>query len=171
MEAQSGLAEVSLETRDFSTVEQVANSAIAMNPQFANAYIWRGMAEGNKKAFDKADADFHQAIKLDPKELRRPISNWHSCDCSSRRFPRPRRFSNRRSRSIRTPPELCDSWLLLMLVEKQPAQAISRVQAQIAKSPQNSDMYDLLADLQTGHRRLQRSARLGREGDAAQPGR
>jgi Flp pilus assembly protein TadD len=35
-----------------------------------------------------------------------------------------------------------------MLVEKQPAQAVARVQAQIAKSPQNSDMYDLLADLQ-----------------------
>jgi Flp pilus assembly protein TadD len=33
--------------------------------------------------------------------------------------------------------------------EKQPAKAISRVQDQIAKSPQNSDMYDLLADLQT----------------------
>ncbi len=33
--------------------------------------------------------------------------------------------------------------------EKQPAQAISRVQAQIAKSPQNSEMYDLLAELQT----------------------
>jgi Flp pilus assembly protein TadD len=33
--------------------------------------------------------------------------------------------------------------------EKQPAKAISRVQEQIAKSPENSDMYDLLADLQT----------------------
>jgi len=32
--------------------------------------------------------------------------------------------------------------------EKQPAQALSRVQAQIAKSPQNSEMYDLLAELQ-----------------------
>ena len=67
LEAQSGLAEISIETHDFNGLEQIADSAIAINPQFANAYIWRGMAEGNKKAFDKADADFHQAIKLDPK--------------------------------------------------------------------------------------------------------
>ena len=36
------------------------------------------------------------------------------------------------------------------LYEKQPAKAISLVQQQIAKSPQNSDMYALLADLQLG---------------------
>src|SRR5271154_4435484 len=67
MEAQAGLAEISIETHDFTTLHQVADTAIAINPQFASAYIWRGMAEGNQRSFDKADADFRQAIKLDPK--------------------------------------------------------------------------------------------------------
>ena len=67
LEAQSGLAEISIDSHDFSGLEQVANTAIAMNPQFATAYIWHGMAEGNRKLYDKADADFPQAIKLDPK--------------------------------------------------------------------------------------------------------
>ena len=35
-----------------------------------------------------------------------------------------------------------------LMFEKQPAKALSRVQEQIAKSPQNAEMYDLLADLQ-----------------------
>jgi Flp pilus assembly protein TadD len=34
------------------------------------------------------------------------------------------------------------------MFEKQPAKAITRVQDQIAKSPQNADMYNLLAELQ-----------------------
>jgi Tfp pilus assembly protein PilF len=67
LDAQAGLAEISLDAHDFSALEQAANSAMAINPQFAPAYLWRGIAEGNNKAFDKADADFHQAIKLDPK--------------------------------------------------------------------------------------------------------
>ena len=54
------------------------------------------------------------------------------------------------------------------MFEKQPAKAISRVQEQIAKSPQNSDMYDLLADLQTATGDPKSSARLGGKGDAAQ---
>src|SRR5258705_1476072 len=66
LEAQSGLAEISVETHDFTGLKQIADSAIATNPQFPNAYIWRGMAEGYQKNFDKAEADFRQAIKLDP---------------------------------------------------------------------------------------------------------
>src|ERR1700677_3815761 len=54
IEAQSGLAEAALDAHDISTLQQVANSVIALSPQYANAYIWRGVAEGSNKAFDKA---------------------------------------------------------------------------------------------------------------------
>ena len=86
---------------------------------------------------------------------RTPPLTWNSRSCahSSRSFPRPRRFSNRPSSSNPNSSRALRVLASTLVYEKQPAKAISRVQEQIAKSPQNADMYDLLADLQIGHRR------------------
>ncbi len=73
-QAQEGLAQAALDARDFGLLAQAAEAAIAINPQAANPYIWRGMAEGNQKQYDKTEADFKQAMKLDPKNALAPLS-------------------------------------------------------------------------------------------------
>jgi tetratricopeptide (TPR) repeat protein len=146
-EAQSGLAEVLIETHDFNGLEQVANSAIAINPQFATAYIWRGMAEGNNKALDKADTDFHQAIKIDPKNSTGYLE-LAQLRLIQQKAPEAITLLEQ---SLELNPNSGRALRLLataLMVEKQPAKALSRVQEQIAKVPQNGDMYSLLADLQ-----------------------
>jgi tetratricopeptide (TPR) repeat protein len=147
MEAQAGLAEISIETHDFTTLHQVADTAIAINPQIAAPYIWRGIAEGSQKAYDKADADFHQAIKLDPKN-----SSGYLELAQLRLFQQKTpEAQTLLEQALELNPNSSRALRLLaaaLMSEKQPAKAISRVQDQIAKSPQNADMYNLLAELQ-----------------------
>ena len=38
------------------------------NPQLSAPYVWRGVAEASQKSYEMADADFRQAIKLNPND-------------------------------------------------------------------------------------------------------
>ncbi|MEO6804653.1 MAG: tetratricopeptide repeat protein [Edaphobacter sp.] len=147
IEAQSGLAQISIDAHDFSGLEQVANSVIAMDSKFAPAYLWRGMAEANQKAPDKADADFRQAITLDPKN-----SNGYlelgQLRLLQQKVPEGKTLLEQ---ALTLDPNSARALRFLataLVSEKQSDQAVTRVQAQITKSPQNADMYSLLADLQ-----------------------
>jgi Tfp pilus assembly protein PilF len=146
-EIQSGLAEISITARDFTTLEQVAGTAIAVTPQASEPYVWRGIAEGSRNDLDKAEADFQQAIKLDSgnslaylelAELRlmqkKPAEAMPLLEQTLQYSPN----SDRALRLVAS----------ILMAEKQPAKAIARVQQQIAKVPQNSAMYGILADLQ-----------------------
>jgi tetratricopeptide (TPR) repeat protein len=151
MDAQAGLARVSMQLHDNTTLAQVAEAAMAVAPQSSVPYLWRGMAEGNQKLWDKADADFKQAIKLDPKNSD-AYFELAQLRLVQRKIPEA---STLLEQALANNPN--SSRALAMLVsldisQKQPAKALSRVQAQIAKAPQNSEMYDLLSQvqLQTG---------------------
>jgi tetratricopeptide (TPR) repeat protein len=147
MEAQSGLAQVSMQLHDYTTLAQVAEAAIAIAPQSAIPYLWRGMAEGSQKLWDKADADFREAIKLDPKNSGAYLE-LGQLRLVQKKIPEA---TSLLEQALETNPNSARALGLLVSIDmfqKQPARAMSRVQAQIAKSPQNSDMYDLLAQLQ-----------------------
>jgi Tfp pilus assembly protein PilF len=147
IEAQEGLAQVSLDRQDFTTLAQVAESTIAANPQYANGYIWRGMVEGSQKQFDKAEADFKEAIKVDPNN-----ANGYFELAQLRMLQK----NNTEARSLLEQtlahnPNSSRALRLLAttyMMDKQPAKAIARVQEQVTKAPQNGDMYNLLSQLQ-----------------------
>ncbi|MEO6981596.1 MAG: tetratricopeptide repeat protein [Edaphobacter sp.] len=147
VEAQDALANIAMLNHDYSTLLEVAQTSMANNPQSAAPYVWRGVAEANQKLMDKAEADFQQALKLDPK-------NWAAnlelgqIRLVQKKIPEGKAFLEQ---ALLSNPNSARALRLLVstyLFEKQPAQAVSRIQAQIAKVPQNSEMYDLLADLQ-----------------------
>jgi Tfp pilus assembly protein PilF len=165
LEAQAGLAEISIDTHDFSTLHQVADTAIAINPQIGGPYIWRGIAEGSQKEFDKADADFRQAIKLDPKNPAGYLE-LGQLRLFQQKTPEAKTLLEQ---SLELNPNSARALRLLasaLMYEKQPAKAVSRVQDQIAKSPQNADMYNLLSELQL--RRCQGRTRLVRKSNATE---
>jgi Tfp pilus assembly protein PilF len=149
LEAQAGLAEISIEARDYTTLSQLADTAIAASPQTPLPYIWRGMAEGSQNELDKADADFRQAIKLDPKNATASLE-LAQVRLVQKKIPEARTLLEQ---SLLYNPNGSRALRLLaatFVIEKQTPKAISRVQDQIAKSPQNNEMYDILADLQLG---------------------
>ncbi len=147
LEAQAGLAEISIETRDFTTLEQLAGTAIAATPQASNPYIWRGIAEGSRNDLDKAETDFREAIKLDP------TNSTAYLELAQLRLAQKKEAEAKPvlEQALQYNPNSERALHLLaaaLMYEKQPAKALSRVQEQITKAPQNSGMYDLLSDLQ-----------------------
>lgn len=149
LEAQEGLAQISLDRRDFTTLAQVGESVIASSPQSGDGYLWRGMAEGSQKQYDKAEADFKEAIKLDPNNAN-GYFELAQLRLIQKNIPDAR---NLLEQTLAHNPNSSRALRLLAttyLAEKQPAKAIARVQDQIAKAPQNGDMYNLLSQLQGG---------------------
>ncbi len=147
LEAQDGLAQTSIDLRDFNGLSQVAEATIALAPQSAAPYIWRGMAEGSQKQYDKAEADFRTALKYDPKNAGAYLE-LAQLKLLQQHIPEGQALLEQ---SLANNPNNSRTLRILvatLMFQKQPAKALSRVQEQIAKSPQNGDMYGLLADLQ-----------------------
>jgi Tfp pilus assembly protein PilF len=147
MEAQEGLAQASIDLRDFNGLAQVAETVIAIAPQSPAPYIWRGMAEGSQKQYDKAEADFRSAIKYDPKNSGAYLE-LAQLRLLQQHIPEGQVLLEQ---SLANNPNQSRALRILvatLMFQKQPAKALSRVQEQIAKAPQNGDMYSLLADLQ-----------------------
>jgi tetratricopeptide (TPR) repeat protein len=147
VEAQTGLAEISIDTRDFTTLEQLAGSAIAATPQASNPYIWRGIAEGSRNDLDKADADFREAIKLDPTNSTAYLE-LAQLRLAQKKEPEAKPLLEQALQYNPGSERALRLLVSALIFEKQPAKALSRLQEQIVKSPQNSGMYDLLSDLQ-----------------------
>ncbi len=147
LEAQDGLAQTSIDLRDFNGLSQVAEAAIPLAPQSPAPYIWRGMAEGSQKQYDKADADFRTALKYDPKNAGAYLE-LAQLKLLQQHIPEGQALLEQ---SLANNPNNSRALRLLvatLMFQKQPAKALSRVQEQIAKSPHNGDMYGLQADLQ-----------------------
>ncbi len=89
------------------------------------------MAEGNQKLWDKADADFRQAIKLDPKNSGAYLE-LGQLRLVQKKIPEAKTLLEQAlpipELGARPGPAGFDRH-----VQKQPAKAMSRVQAQIAK--------------------------------------
>jgi cellulose synthase operon protein C len=148
LEAQSGLAQVALDRRDFNLLAQVADATIALAPQSSMPFVWRGISEASQKLMDKAAVDFQQAIKADPKNA---VAYYELAQVrlTEKKIPEAKALLQQ---SLDTNPNSVMALRMLValdLVEKQPAKAISRTQAQIEKSPNNSEFHAQLSELQT----------------------
>ena len=145
-EAQSGLAQIAMQKHDEGLLSQVAETVITTHPQMGVGYVWRGMAEGAQEP-DKAEADFKQAMKLDPKNAASYLE-LAQLKLSQKHIPEAVPLLEQ---ALTNDPNSSRALALLASIDiyqKQPQKALARVQQQIAKSPQNSQMYTQLAQLQ-----------------------
>lgn len=151
LEAADGLAQTAMRRHDAALLGQVAEKAIAVAPQSAVGYVWRGMAEASQQQNERAEADLRQALKLDPK------SSAAYLELGQLRYVQ-KKYAEARpmlEQALTSNPSSDRALAVLVsmdLMDKQPQKAVSRIQAQIAKAPQNAQMYVQLAEveLQTG---------------------
>jgi tetratricopeptide (TPR) repeat protein len=61
--------------------------AVRLNPNYADAYIYRGLAYANNNDYDRAIADYNEAIRLNPNSA--PAYNNRGCVPKQERL-RPR---------------------------------------------------------------------------------
>ena len=148
IEAQASLAGVAMQNKDYSTLADVAKNTMAAYPTSSTPYVWQGIAEANQKLFDKAEADFNQALKLNPKDWEAMLQ-LGQLRIIQHRVPEGQKYLEQSLSINPNNPRAIGLIVAAMLTQKQPNSAIiARIQQQIAKAPNSAEMYDLLGDIQ-----------------------
>jgi tetratricopeptide (TPR) repeat protein len=152
MEAQQALAGIAIQNHDNSSLIDVAQKVMTANPQASTPYVWRGIAEANQKLYDKAEADFHHALQLDPKNWEADIQ-LGQLRLIQKKIPESKALFEQALTVNPTATHALSLLITAMAVEKQPLKnMIARVQDQITKAPPTGtatgDMYNLLSSLQ-----------------------
>jgi len=157
LEAQEELARVATQKGDMSLLTDVAEKTIAVAPRFPGGYLWRAVAELSHNTPDKAEADIKTAITNAPQSAQGYLmlgdlrfAQKHYADGAALM-----------EQALQYDPNSTSALRGLVgydLYRKQPAQAVARVNAQIAKSPKNSGFYDILAQLQMQNKNMDQAA-------------
>jgi len=147
VDIQANLAELANARGDFSELAAIAEKTIALRPDIAQAYLWRGMAEANQKQYDKAETDFQTALTKDPNNA-----------ATYQQLGELRLRQNKNAEAVamlekaldKNPNDLpaLQEIVEVDMIAKQPEKALARVQQQIAKSPKNPSLYSMLAAIQ-----------------------
>src|SRR5665213_1075227 len=147
VDIQANLAELANARGDYSALAAIAEKTIAMRPDIAQAYLWRGMAEANQKQYDKAETDFQTALTKDPNNA-----------ATYQQLGELRLRQNKNAEAVamlekaldKNPNDLpaLQEIVEVDMIAKQPEKALARVQQQIAKSPKNPSLYSMLAAIQ-----------------------
>ena len=72
-EQKIALGDARFNRRDWDGAIEAYNEAIALNPKNSWGYRDRGAAFVQKDLFEKAVADYEQAVKLDPKQWKKSL--------------------------------------------------------------------------------------------------
>ncbi len=142
-DAQRSLAVLAMGKGDMTTLEQSATQLITLQPASPEGYALRAVSEINRKQFPAADADVHKSIEVAPQ------SQFGYVQMGNLKFVQKeygdaaqayQQALDRDSNSTDALRGLMNSYV----AQKHVDQAIAIVKSQIAKSPNNSDFYDLL---------------------------
>ena len=157
IEAQEELARFASQHGDMNTLSDVASSTIAAAPRFPGGYLWRAAVEMSRNQPDKAEDDMKTAMAIAPQSPQAYLM-LGQVRFNQKRYPEGATLMEQAlqydANSIRALRGLVNYDLL----RKQPAQALDRVNAQIAKSPKNSGFYIMLTELQLANKQFDQAA-------------
>ena len=151
LDAEVGLAMAASRAGDAKRLGRIADETIAKHPDFVDAYLWRGTVEANQKLYDQAEADFRLVIRKDPGKAD-AYGDLGRVLVQENHLPEGRAMLEQ---ALAKNPSSLETLNLLVhtdLAAKNPAKAISRVQDQIQKVPQNAGLYGMLAALQVSQK-------------------
>ena len=153
VDAQAELARIAVLRGDMNLLGSVADSTIAAVPRFPGGYVWRAVVEMSRNVPEKAEADLKTAITLSPDSAPAYLQ-LGKLRFMQRKFPEGVAFLEQ---ALDRDPNSIEAMRMLVgydVYMKQPDKAEARVAEQIAKSPNNSFFYDLLASLQAQDKKL-----------------
>ncbi|MGI4756885.1 MAG: tetratricopeptide repeat protein, partial [Janthinobacterium lividum] len=150
MAAAAGVAEMAARRGDQAGLRQVSEQMVKLYPNAPAPYIWRGTAEANDGHMDLAVDNLQKALKLDPKNAQALAEIGEI---------RVKQGKNAEGRAMLEQALAIDpnSAALPMLVQldlqaNQPAAALARMQAQIARNPNSVPLLVQLAQVQMASR-------------------
>ena len=149
LDAQVELAQIAGQRGDMKLLSEVADKTIAAAPRSPAGFVWRATVEITHNEPDKAEADLKTAISLAPQ------SSPAYLQLGKLRFAQ-KKFEEGVAlleQALQYDPNPVEAMRFLVgydLFQKKPDRAVTRLNAQIAKSPQNSTYYVLLSQLLMG---------------------
>jgi len=148
IEAQSALGTVALRKRDWETLNTAAEAMVRAQPTSPQGYTMRAIAKFNRKDAVNGEADLKKAIEVAPQS---PIGYQRMGELrfSQRRFKEAEQLFEQALERDLNSAEAMQALLASNMTQKQPAsKMIARVNAQLAKAPNNSAFYSMLGGLE-----------------------
>jgi tetratricopeptide (TPR) repeat protein len=153
VDAQEELARIATQRGDVNMLSDVAEKTIAAAPRFPGGYVWRAAVDLGHKSEDKAEADLKAAMDIAPRDAQAYLM-LGEIRFSQKKYPESEALFEQ---ALQYDPNSLVAMRGLLngyLLKKQSAQAMDRLNAQIAKNPRNSGFYDMLALLQVQNKKL-----------------
>ncbi|MDP9038257.1 MAG: tetratricopeptide repeat protein [Acidobacteriota bacterium] len=162
LEAQSGLADVAVRRNDGSMLQDIGDRVVQSHPEAVQGYLWRGSAEGSRKEYDKAEADYQHALKVSPNNPDVYVE-LGQLRLAEGKVPEGKVMLEK---ALEINPGAIRALGLLVeydMQAKQPAKAAARVQTALAKEPNNGLLYAELAKIELATRDFQGAAQNGQK--------
>jgi len=166
--AQQALAELALRKGDFELLDKSAEQLIAGEPDSPSGYVFRATARLVRKDSAGAEADFKKATEVAPQSPK-GYAALGRLRASQKRLSEAERLYEQ---ALNRDPNYFDAMQGLVSIymqQKQPAKALARLNAQIAKTPSNSAYYLLQGmvlidtkDLEKAEAALQKAGELNK---------
>lgn len=142
-DAQRALAALALRRADLDALLQIAQQIINSQPAAADGFLFKGIAEIARGKYSDAEQDAQQAMQRAPQNPA-PYIQMGNVHLAQKHYADAEKFYQQ---ALDKDPSSSDGLSGLMntyFAQKQPDKAIAAANAQIAKSPNNSNFYDLL---------------------------
>ena len=147
VDVQANLAELANARGDYSQLAAIAEKTMTLRPEIGQPYLWRGMSEANAKQYDKAETDFQTALAKDPNN---PAVYQQLGELRLRQNKNAEGVVYLEKALDKNPNELppLREIVEVDMLAKQPEKAVARIQQQIAKVPNNPNLYSMLGAVQ-----------------------
>jgi len=143
-EAQRLIAGLEISRGEVDAVMQTADQIVQSQPYSPDGYLIRSLAEVARQKYAAAEKDAEEARNREPQSFA-PYYQLGNVQLAQKHFPEAEKFYQQ---ALDKDPSSADALSGLMntyVAQKQYDKAIAAANAQIAKSPNTSNFYDLLA--------------------------
>jgi tetratricopeptide (TPR) repeat protein len=167
LDAQRSIADAAMLQGDMNTLEDAANQMIRLQPGSPDGYALRALANINRKHYVEAEQDVRRAIAVSPQNAFGYLQMGNLRFAQKQYSDAAKAYQDALDRNANSTDAL-RGLVNAYVAEKQVDKAISLVNVQIGKSPNNSNFYSLLGavlfhskrDLSGAEAALEKSAAL-----------
>ena len=142
-DAQRALAALELKNGELDALLQTAQQIITAQPNSADGYLLKAVAEQNRQRYAEAQQDAQHAMQVAP-QIPAPYVQMGNIDLLQKRFAEAEKDYRQALDKDPSSAEGLSGLMNTYFAQKQFDKAVAAANAQIAKSPTNSIFYDLL---------------------------
>ncbi len=143
LDAQRAIADEAMLKGDMTALQDAANQIIRLEPGSPEGYALRALSSINRSQFEEAERDVRRAISVAPQSAFGYVELGNLRFAQKQYTDAAKAYQDALDRNAGSMDAL-RGLMNTYNAEKQPDKAIAAAQAQVSKSPENSNFYELL---------------------------